>query len=110
MKLTVWSLVQSLLGSFLFSSGRLMIIMRNPYRDLSVWPYLTVSAYDNSAVLPDDQMWAIVKFIEDVEEREGPLMFRDIMACVWLLLRMPAQRAWQGLTLVHFSAQSQRFL
>jgi hypothetical protein len=25
-------------------------------------------------------MWAIVKFIEDVEEREGPLMFRDIMA------------------------------
>jgi hypothetical protein len=29
-----------------------------------VWPYLTVSAYDNSAVLPDDQMWAIVKFIE----------------------------------------------
>ena len=25
-------------------------------------------------------MWAIVKFIEDVEEKEGPLMFRDIMA------------------------------
>ena len=41
-----------------------------------------VSAYaqDLGTSLRDDQMWAIVKFIEDVEEKEGPLMFRDIMA------------------------------